>query len=96
VKRLGVSEQNSVVERSSLPARKGNGGEDHRPTIFARDRQSAIDLLKLLRSAQQSRYCRSDAFAQMGTARFIIAARKRADPNRDDSDKTNVEASDHA
>jgi len=42
VKRLGVSEQNSVVERSSLPPRKGNGGEDRRPPIFARDRQSGI------------------------------------------------------
>jgi len=72
VKRLGVSEQNSVVERSSLPPRKGNGGEDRRPTIFARDRQSGIDLLNLLRSAQQSRYCRSHAFAQTGTARFYL------------------------
>lgn len=59
-------------------------------------RQPAIDCPSWLRSAQQSRYCRSDAFAQMGTARFIIAARKRADPNRDDADKTNVEATDHA
>ncbi|PYK98406.1 MAG: hypothetical protein DME32_14280 [Verrucomicrobia bacterium] len=36
MKRLGVSEQNSVVERSSSPPpRKGNGGEDRRPTIFS-------------------------------------------------------------
>jgi hypothetical protein len=43
---------NSVGERSSLPPRKGDGGEDRRPTIFARDRESGIDLLKryLLRS----------------------------------------------
>ena len=67
--RLGTKQRCSA----SLPPRKGNGGEDRRPTVFARDRESGIDLLKLLRSAQQSRYCRSHAFAQMGTARFIIA-----------------------
>jgi len=59
-------------------------------------RQPAIESPSWLRSAQQSRYRRSDAFAQMGTARFILATWKRADPNRDDADKTNVEATDHA
>jgi len=65
VKRLGVSEQNSVVERSSSQPRKGNGGEDRRPPIFARDRQSGIDLLKLLR---RSRYDRESRTTTAGVA----------------------------
>ena len=66
---------NETALQGGHPCRQGKetAAKIATATIFARDRQSAIDLLKLLRSAQQSRYCRSHAFAQMGTARFIIA-----------------------
>jgi len=60
-------------------------------------------MLYILRSFQSQWFLKkfvprekSSRLREMHTARFIIAARKRADPNRDDADKTNVEATDHA
>jgi hypothetical protein len=73
VKSLGTSVTKQRCRAVILAAKERKRGEDRYPAIFARDRQSTFDLLKLLRSAQQSRYCRGHALAQMGTARFIIA-----------------------